>query len=95
MTDTSYTFPQPSRAQFLKGALYGLFCSSIWAGWILITSTGVKLTLTAYDVTALRFFVAGVIFLPVLLKQGISVGKQGWLRISLMTIGGGGLLIYY
>lgn len=75
---------------FLKGALFGLTCAFIWAGWILITSTATKgRHLSIYDITALRFSVVGLFFLPVVLKRGFHIGRHGWLGILIMSFGAG------
>jgi drug/metabolite transporter (DMT)-like permease len=60
-----------------------LFAILIWAVWILTTrflSTG---ALNAYDISALRFIVAGLVLLPVAWKRGLKVGPYGW-RSSLL-----------
>ena len=73
-----------SRASYLKGAAWGLFAISIWVGWILLTRYGVTTTLSAYDITALRFACAGLILAPVVYRQGWGVREVGirkWLVI--------------
>ena len=73
-----------SRARYLKGAAWGLFAISIWVGWILLTRYGVTTTLSAYDITALRFACAGLLLAPVVYRQGWGVRQVGikkWLVI--------------
>lgn len=61
-----------------KGILYVLFSVCVWGGWIVITRYSVRGTLTTFDITALRFGVAGVFLLPVLIKKGLNIGPYGW-----------------
>ena len=64
-----------SRAQ---GVLCVLYSVLIWSGWIILSSYSVRGTLTAYDITALRFGTAGLLLMPVLIKRGFSIGPWGW-----------------
>lgn len=61
-----------------KGILYVLFAVLVWGGWIVITRYSVRGSLNAFDITALRFGVAGALLLPVLFKKGISIGPYSW-----------------
>ena len=46
----------PARArQFVIGAIYAIAAVAIWAGWLVTMRVGVTTTLTAFDLTALRF----------------------------------------
>ena len=54
-----------------------LFSVCVWAGWMIISSYSVRRSLTAYDITALRFGVAGLILMPVLIKKGLRIGPHG------------------
>lgn len=62
----------------LKGILCVLFSIVVWSGWIIISRHSVTGTLSAFDITALRFGVAGVLLFPVLLRKGLNVGPWGW-----------------
>ena len=73
----------------LIGAAWGGLAALIWAGWMVFTRMGVQLSLDAYDITALRFGVAGLVMLPIALRQGISAGKAGWPGALLLTAGSG------
>ena len=58
-----------SRADYTRGALWGLFAISIWVGWILYTRIGVSSAtqkMSPYDLVALRFACAGLLMLPIL-----------------------------
>lgn len=87
MSASSYA-PQPtsplSRARYLAGAAWGLFAISIWVGWIVLTRYGVTTTLSAYDITALRFACAGLVLAPIVIRNGWGVRRVGlrkWLII--------------
>ena len=59
----------PARVwQFVIGAACAIAAVVIWAGWLVMMRIGVNTTLTAFDLTALRFGVAGVVLLPVVLR---------------------------
>src|SRR6267142_6372214 len=61
----------PARAwQFVNGAVCAIPAVAIWAGWLVMMRVGVNTTLTAFDLTALRFGVAGVVLLPVVVRRG-------------------------
>ena len=76
-----------SRADYTRGALWGLFAISIWVGWILYTRVGVTSAtskMSPYDLVALRFACAGLVMLPILWRRGLAVGRTGvgnWLLI--------------
>lgn len=76
-----------SRADYTRGALWGLFAISIWVSWILYTRVGVTSAtskMSPYDLVALRFACAGLVMLPILWRRGLAVGRTGagnWLLI--------------
>lgn len=80
---------QPATSTYLKGASYGLGAVSIWAGWSAITRLAVTTHLDAWDVTALRFGIAGVLLLPVVARQGLALERLGWGGLALLIAGGG------
>lgn len=61
-----------------KGIACVLFAVTVWSGWVVLGRYSVRGSLTAYDITALRFGVAGILLLPVLIKKGLSIGPYGW-----------------
>src|SRR4030088_1502678 len=71
-------------AKYARGALFGLAAVSIWAGNIVVAGLGLRSSLTPWDITAIRFAVAGLVLLPFLMRRGLALGRLGWL-------GGGGL----
>ncbi len=66
--------PHPDRA---KGVACVLFAVLVWSGWVITSRYSVTGTLSAYDITALRFAVAGVIMLPILMRKGWRIGRYG------------------
>lgn len=84
---------QRSTGAYAKGALCGLAAVSIWAGWIVVARLGLRTSLAPADITAIRFAVAGLIFLPWLLRQGWGRDKLGWGSFVLLAVGGGAPIV--
>ena len=82
-----------STEAYAKGALCGLAAVSIWAGWIVVARMGLRTSLAPSDITAIRFAVAGLIFLPWLLRHGWAFDKLGWTGIVLLAVGGGAPIV--
>ncbi len=80
--------PAPA-CQFVIGAVCATAAVAIWAGWLVMMRVGVNTTLTAFDLTALRFGVAGVVLLPVVLRRGLALNRLGWPGFTAVVIGGG------
>jgi drug/metabolite transporter (DMT)-like permease len=55
---------------YARGAMFGLAAVGIWAGWIVAARLGLKSSLSPWDITAIRFGVAGLLLLPFLLRTG-------------------------
>jgi len=69
----------------LLGWLFGLAVLAIWSSWVVISRFGVTASLTAWDVTALRFATAGLLILPWALRWGIgglNLRQALWLTVS-------------
>jgi len=60
-----------------KGVAYVLFSILIWSGSMVASRYGVKGTLTAADITAIRLTVAGTLLLPVAFRRGLAIGPYG------------------
>lgn len=60
-----------------QGTACALFAVAVWSGWMVISSYSVRGSLSAYDITALRFGTAGLLLLPVLWKKGLRIGPWG------------------
>lgn len=69
----------------LLGWALATFVLFFWAGWIIVARLGATLTLTVWDVTALRFGTAGLLILPWALRWGLGglpLGRALWLAVS-------------
>jgi len=85
--------PHPPVSDYVRGALYGLAAVSIWAGWIVASRLGLRTSLTPYDITAIRFGVAGLIVLPYLVRKGLAFDRLGWIGLVAILIGGGAPMV--
>jgi len=78
-----------ARSTYVSGAIWGLFAVSIWVGWILLTRYGVTTSLSPYDITALRFACAGLLLLPIVVRQGFAVKQVGLPLLGVICFGAG------
>src|ERR1700760_2006946 len=77
--------------QYLGGAAFGLAAVSIWSGWIVVARLGLRSSsLTPWDIAALRFGVAGLAMLPLVLARGVAFDRLGWGGLAAIVLGGGG-----
>ncbi len=74
---------------WLKGTAFGCAAVSIWAGWSVVTRLAVTSGLDAWDVTALRFGVAGVVLAPVVARRGLALDRLGWSGLAILIAGVG------
>ena len=65
----------------------GLTAALIWGAWPVISKLSINHTLSAYDLTLFRVGIAGVILLPIILKNG--TGGLGLPRAFLLSCGAG------
>lgn len=84
---------KPSASEYLRGSLYGLAFVSIWVSWIVSARLGLRTSLTPWDITAIRFGVAGFILLPYLLKKGLPVDRLGAVGLAAIVLGGGAPMV--
>ena len=75
-------------SDYTRGALFGLAAVSIWAGNIVVGGLGLRSSLTPWDITAIRFAVAGVALLPLLMRRGWALERLGWLGVAALVLGG-------
>jgi drug/metabolite transporter (DMT)-like permease len=83
----------PGRRQFLAGAACGVIAVAIWAGWLVMMRLGVTTTLSAPDLIALRFAIAGPVLLPVVIRRGLALERLGWLGFVAIVFGAGALQV--
>lgn len=70
-----------------SGILFGIIAATIWGGLPVISRLGMQTTLTAIDVTALRFVLSGLILLPFVWKHGVQ--GIGWGKTAVLVCGAG------
>lgn len=80
---------QPAGSNYLKGALFALAAVTIWAGWSVMTRLAVTTSLDALDIPALRFGVAGLLLLPIVIRRGLGLDRLGWLGLGGLIVGTG------
>jgi len=83
----------PTGQEYARGALLGLAAVSIWSGWIVVSRLGLRTSLTPWDITAIRFGVAGVIVLPYLIRKGLAVDRLGFIGLAAILLGGGAPMV--
>jgi drug/metabolite transporter (DMT)-like permease len=79
---------EPATPAYARGALYGLAAVSIWAGNIVVAGLGLRSSLTPWDISAIRFAVAGALLAPYLLREGIALDRLGWIGLAALVLGG-------
>jgi drug/metabolite transporter (DMT)-like permease len=75
-------------AEYARGALFGLAAVSIWAGNIVVAGLGLRSNLTPWDISAIRFGVAGVALVPYLIRRGLALDRLGWIGLVALVLGG-------
>jgi drug/metabolite transporter (DMT)-like permease len=78
-----------SRGQFTIGAACAVAAVAIWAGWLIMMRLGVTTQLSASDLTALRFAIAGPVLLPIMIRRGFAIDRLGWVGFVSVAAGGG------
>jgi drug/metabolite transporter (DMT)-like permease len=86
--------PKPPRSEYARGAAYGLADVSIWAGNIVVAGLGLRSNLTPWDISAIRFSVAGVLLLPYLARAGLALHRLGWLGVAASVLGGAPTVLF-
>lgn len=69
--------------------LSGLAAAMIWGGWFPITRLGVLDTLNIFDLGLLRYGVAGLIMLPLVIKRRLYARRWPLLGLGLILLGAG------
>lgn len=75
-------------AEYARGALFGLAAVLIWAGNIVVAGLGLRSNLTPWDISAIRFGVAGLVLAPYLMRRGLAVDRLGWIGVLALVLGG-------
>jgi len=66
------------------GIGFGLVAALIWSGQISVSALGVRATLDATDIVALRVAVAGLLMLPLIARRGLA--PLGWWRALVLAL---------
>jgi drug/metabolite transporter (DMT)-like permease len=77
-----------STTHYVRGGLCGLVAVSIWAGNIVVAGLGLRSSLTPWDITAIRFGVAGLVLMPYLIQRGLALDRLGWIGVAALVLGG-------
>jgi drug/metabolite transporter (DMT)-like permease len=77
-----------STAEYARGALFGLAAVSIWAGNIVVAGLGLRSNLTPWDISAIRFGVAGLALAPYLIRRGLALDRLSWIGVAALVLGG-------
>lgn len=79
----------PGPGHFVLGASCAIAAVAIWAGWLVMMRLGVTTRLSAPDLTALRFAIAGPLLFPILLRRGLAIERLGWIGFAAVVTGAG------
>lgn len=73
----------------LQGIIWAMIAVAVWSGSLVLLRLGVTTSLNAYDLTALRFGIAALLLLPVVLRHGLAFDR---LKLSgfVLMVGGFG-----
>ena len=78
-----------SQKNLFQGLFWAAVAIFVWSGSLVLLRFGVTTHLNAYDLTALRFGVAGVLLLPVIVRRGVAYDRLGVIGLALMICGFG------
>ena len=54
----------------------------------MVAGLGLRSSLTPWDISAIRFGVAGLLLLPFLLRVGLAFDRLGWIGLAALVLGG-------
>ncbi|WP_226911392.1 DMT family transporter [Gallaecimonas mangrovi] len=75
-----------ANSTIIRGLLWAGVAILIWSGALVMLRLGVTTGLTAYDLTALRFSVAGILLLPILLRKDQATPALGLTGILVLVV---------
>ncbi|MER8612615.1 DMT family transporter [Mesorhizobium sp. M0435] len=87
--DAGQTSLRQATASDLGGYLWGLGAAAIWSGWWTVTSSGVAGGLSAADLAAVRFGIAGLVLLPLAWRSRQAVTRVAPSLLLFMALGAG------
>jgi drug/metabolite transporter (DMT)-like permease len=65
------------KKQLWLGIAWAVFTIFLWASWQIATRFGVTRSMSVFDLVAVRFAVAALVMLPIVLRQGLAVRRLG------------------
>ncbi len=84
--------PAIAQNDHLRGVGFGLIAASAWSFYTVASRSAVEAGFSALDLTAVRYVVAALVFLPFIMNWGIKdLGGIGWYRGALLALGAGPL----
>ena len=83
------TSPRQAAASDLSGYLWGFGAAAIWSGWWTVARVGVADGLSAADLAALRFGIAGLVLLPLAWRSRQAVARVAPSLLLFMALGAG------
>lgn len=92
--------PEPRDRSLLYGILGGIAAATLYAGWAVVSRMGTLQNVDAFDLAALRFFVAAIVLLPIFLGlkfDATGIAGVTWPRVAALTAVAGlpyGLAVY-
>lgn len=89
MVATSETINSAAKSDTIRGLIWGLSGVLVWSGSFVLTRFGFQTALLPSDIIALRFGVAGLVLLPVVLAKGFGFRQLGALGFVLLVAGAG------
>lgn len=93
MTDTASP-DAPGARRTIEGAAWNVFATFIWGAWMVVTGIGVQAGLDAYDITAIRLGIAGLLLLPVLVRHGFAYDRLGPIGLVTLVAGAGAPFVF-
>jgi len=73
--------------QILLGVMAAALAAVLWGGWFPLSRVMVRDGITSpEDIAFLRYSLAGVCLLPVVLRHGLKAGRAGWTGTIVMTV---------
>lgn len=89
VTDQITNLKEARQASFAAGVAWALLAILIWSGWFVLTRLSLVENLSTYDIAALRFGTAGLLLLPVVLKQGFGLKQVHPFTLTALIAGAG------
>jgi drug/metabolite transporter (DMT)-like permease len=88
----------PSRTRIALAVIAGVAAMLIYAGQFVLSRWSFQRTLSLWDLATLRFAVAGLLALPIVLRHGLAgAAGVGWRRAAVLAVSAGGpytLILY-